>query len=111
MDWPAIHAYAEGVELWSSLAINFWLFVTGVIYLARRTGLVKGIPETIGDALVEGAYFASWLLAVILLTIFSLTGDWIIIGLDLVVIVAFIVFSIRGDTLMIFTKKQQRRRK
>jgi cytochrome c biogenesis factor len=57
MDWPTIHAYAEEAELWTTLAINFWVIVTGVLVAIRR-------PRTTEALIAAISYSSRWSLAI-----------------------------------------------
>jgi hypothetical protein len=36
MQWSDIHSYAIEIELWTTLAINAWLILTGLMFVSGR---------------------------------------------------------------------------
>jgi len=55
MDWLAIHAYAEEVELWTSLVINMWLLAGAIGFAFVRA---RRIGTSLGDQLVIASEFS-----------------------------------------------------
>ena len=51
MDWTVLHSYAVEADLWTSLAINCWLIIGGIVFLLVRINRSRPpITDQIGFA-------------------------------------------------------------
>jgi hypothetical protein len=93
MEWSRIRSAAQEVELWTTLAVNSWLFMRGIAFVARRTGSLLKVAEithllstaltlislaAIAAGLFEGAFLGS---IFILKSIFWIIGPGIALSL------------------------------
>ena len=59
MNWPQTHALAEEIVLWSNLAINCWLLLTAIIFLAlvmKSRGKVPSSKLVVPAAIRSAAF-------------------------------------------------------
>jgi len=73
MDWPTIHAYAEEVELWTTLTINLWVLIGAILFAWRR--LWTEPKSTIGQELISIAREATFSISV-----FVSMGGMLLVG-------------------------------
>ncbi|HTQ14157.1 MAG TPA: hypothetical protein VMH86_09795 [Rhizomicrobium sp.] len=67
MQWNALHEYAEEAELWTTLAINFWIIATGIFFvIARATNASRPLASQLTSVAI-GGFTASMLI----LTVFG----------------------------------------
>lgn len=62
MDWVMVHRWVEEANLWTSLAINIWLILTGVIFIRlviRRRGALPTSDEVVISAFTSLVYTIS----------------------------------------------------
>jgi len=117
MDWKTIHGYAEEAELWSTLALNSWLILTGgilgVIKYVRRTPISVDQVVIAGTLSVMALVLASGALVMSSLFIPSLAGSSVLFWARIVIFVFSVIaiFAFINEKIAAFHEWRSRRRK